>query len=407
MDDAESQQNDLQVSHFQDVHRTLLTFASHSKSISYAVYYPSLRRAHVTLARGVHFSTIGHSAPRKVLVKDEEKVQKRLELLPEEAIYLIERGSILCFLAPPRSTSLAVESDFLDLNLAESNLTPMSVQQTYSLLLSPSDPDGLTQDHYVVYAYLKRLGYTVTRTAPPKESEDWWISPPPFSPSLLTRSGTQETGILARVYRFFSHPLAWFWKGSQRSQSRTPTALRDWWHPISFLSWLKSRNTYGTLSFSSAILAKRATIASLFRSLRFIPAGYTLPVHCSTPSSSMSSPYTPFFNVYKPPTPYKKSAPAPPDYQISVVKYVLVRDVISLFNVQPITVHVRPQCQHFLSLKRYSGFRLKFLHYRLNDVVHSLKKTLNLLRNLQAFHVYSRCSPAYSGYSRIRDRSPS
>src|SRR5216683_5734978 len=35
-----------------------------SKSVSYAVWYPDLARAHVTVARGVHFTSMGHSVQR-------------------------------------------------------------------------------------------------------------------------------------------------------------------------------------------------------------------------------------------------------------------------------------------------------------------------------------------------------
>ncbi len=42
-----------------------LTFPhARSKSVSYAVWYPDLARAHVTVARGVHFTSMGHSVQR-------------------------------------------------------------------------------------------------------------------------------------------------------------------------------------------------------------------------------------------------------------------------------------------------------------------------------------------------------
>ena len=66
-----------------------------SKSISYPVWCPDIARAHVTLARGIHFSSMGHSAPRSVLKQGEApNLHKRLEILPEEALYLVERGSL-------------------------------------------------------------------------------------------------------------------------------------------------------------------------------------------------------------------------------------------------------------------------------------------------------------------------
>jgi hypothetical protein len=60
------------------------------------------------------------------------KLQKRLELLPEEAIYLIERGALFCWKQ-------------MDLNLkqipglSDVEGAPMSVQQAYSEMIGRED----------------------------------------------------------------------------------------------------------------------------------------------------------------------------------------------------------------------------------------------------------------------------
>ena len=59
--------------------------------------------------------------------------------------------------------------------------------------------------------------------------------------------------------------------------------------------------------------------ASLFRSLRFIPSGHGVPLRQSK-SAEVESPYQIFYNLYKPSTPFKKTAPPPPDFQIVVIK---------------------------------------------------------------------------------------
>jgi hypothetical protein len=77
------------------------------KTLSHAVWYPSLARAHVTVARGIHFTSLGHSVSRPVHMNSQpsdggaENIveHKRLELLPEETLYLIERGTLACSLA--------------------------------------------------------------------------------------------------------------------------------------------------------------------------------------------------------------------------------------------------------------------------------------------------------------------
>lgn len=58
--------------------------------------------------------------------------------------------------------------------------------------------------------------------------------------------------------------------------------------------------------------------------MRFIPAGHKIPLkNESTAQPRSTSPYNIFYDVYKPSTPFKKSAPPPPDFQLVVVKFVL------------------------------------------------------------------------------------
>jgi len=68
---------------------------------------------------------MGHSAPRP---DDTMKIQKRLELLPEEAVYLIERGSLFCW----KHTNLNLGQVP---GLSEVGGSPMSVQQAFSEMI--------------------------------------------------------------------------------------------------------------------------------------------------------------------------------------------------------------------------------------------------------------------------------
>jgi tRNA-splicing endonuclease subunit Sen54 len=87
---------------------------------------------------------MGHSAPREVVGEDGiEKIQKRLELLPEEAIYLIERGSLFCW----KQTDLHLgQTPGLD-DVAGS---PMTVQQAFSEMIGKED---LTLEKFQVGVY--------------------------------------------------------------------------------------------------------------------------------------------------------------------------------------------------------------------------------------------------------------
>jgi len=114
------------------------TRAISSKSVSYAVWYPDLARAHVTVARGVHFTSMGHSVQRPSTVS--MKVQKRLELLPEEALYLIEKGALFCWKAHDSPDEDAGRD-------SASQGAPMSVQQAYAEMIGKQD---VTLDRYHV-----------------------------------------------------------------------------------------------------------------------------------------------------------------------------------------------------------------------------------------------------------------
>ena len=60
------------------------------------------------------------------------KTHKRLELLPEEAIYLIERGALFCWKEMDSSLGHVAGLD-------EVYGSPMSVQQAYSEMLGTED----------------------------------------------------------------------------------------------------------------------------------------------------------------------------------------------------------------------------------------------------------------------------
>lgn len=84
-------------------------------------------------SHGIHFLTMGKYIQER----------KRLELMPEEVLYLIERGNIECWTSDIDPT------------------VPFSVQHAWSTMINAAE---LTPERYQVYAFLKRLGYTVVRS---------------------------------------------------------------------------------------------------------------------------------------------------------------------------------------------------------------------------------------------------
>ncbi|KZT65818.1 hypothetical protein DAEQUDRAFT_730993 [Daedalea quercina L-15889] len=245
-----------------------------SKSVSYAVWYPDIARAHVTMSRGIHFTNMGHSVARTTSVEDSKKFAKRLELLPEETLYLVERGAMLCWKASDLVLTDAPGLDDID-------GVPMTVQHAFAEMIGTAD---LTLEQYQVFAYLKRLGYVVTRTKPP--------NPEYPVPSLIEPPKKRRVlSCFGRVLQLVQWPLQLLLGLVSRF---------DWWRPIR-LSCLQISDT-----------------RSLFRSLRFLPGGHDVPLHVKV-SPRVTSPYEIFYNVYKPSTPFKKTAPPPPDYSVVVV----------------------------------------------------------------------------------------
>lgn len=147
-----------------------------SKSLSLAIWRPELNRAVVDVAKGNTMAALGVTTRAPVTISSASELPagtqdvvgpnnqvgvwkndifyprytSRLELLPEEALYLLERGSLECRLAMPLCNSPT----------GEQVEVPLSLQHAFSLMLNK---DGLTRERYQTYAYLKRLGYYVQR----------------------------------------------------------------------------------------------------------------------------------------------------------------------------------------------------------------------------------------------------
>lgn len=123
----------------------------YSKTISYGIWYPLIDRVHVTTARGIHFSTMGYSVSRTTQYDNTtnesrgppSKLPKRLELLPEEALYLVERGALLCYRSVSGGTPLVDPSNYE----TQSPGAPMSVQQAFAEMIGREE---LTLERYQV-----------------------------------------------------------------------------------------------------------------------------------------------------------------------------------------------------------------------------------------------------------------
>ncbi|KAI0035174.1 tRNA-splicing endonuclease subunit sen54 N-term-domain-containing protein [Vararia minispora EC-137] len=253
-----------------------------SKSMSYAVWHPAIARAHVTTARGVDLASMGHTVARSSS-SDPTRMHKRLELLPEEALYLVEKGTLLCWKAVE---GFEIKDDEVGGTMLGA---PMSVQEAFATML---DTEGITLERYQVYSYLRRLGFVVTRAKQPSKA---YPLPAPYQsfflpsvdrPPFLSHLISSVLWPFKRIFRAFFLPVV------------------NWWRPITHKPWLFYNMDYATV----------------YKSLRLIPSGHSTPLH--TMSTEPDSPYEVFYHLYKPPTPFKKSAPPAPDFSVVVVKQV-------------------------------------------------------------------------------------
>lgn len=134
-------------------------------------------------------------------------------LYPEEALYLVDRSSLL----------------------AEHNGADITVQQTWSLCLS--QPETLTKqrdstqamDRYLTYAYLKRLGYVVTR---PGTYDPRTVDTKPQTPATPVSSALTSETNGSRLSSFLWRLLVDSWNAGIRI---TLTGLRRYFEPLSDL----------------------------------------------------------------------------------------------------------------------------------------------------------------------------
>lgn len=145
----------------------------------------------------------------------------------------------------------------------------------------------------------------MTRAKPP--TSDYPV-PPPHSPTPRA-----QASILGRLYDAVSSLLA--------RMTRVFTGSLDWWQPLRRNGWLHHHiNNSNFRARLVSLTRSRFELASLFKSLRFLPSGHSAPLHIEQTPETPPSPYQVFYHLYKPSTPFKKTAPPPPDFSVVVVK---------------------------------------------------------------------------------------
>ncbi|KAF9205574.1 tRNA-splicing endonuclease subunit sen54 [Haplosporangium sp. Z 27] len=115
------------------------------RTYSRAVHEPELGLFRLTANKGTHFVSMGHM------------LHGQMYLYPEEALYLIDRGSLLI---EHLGTEMTVQQMW---NVYLSSPYQIKDQSQIDDHNSIEQDDSLPMDRYLTYAYLKRLGFVVIR----------------------------------------------------------------------------------------------------------------------------------------------------------------------------------------------------------------------------------------------------
>ena len=197
--------------------------------------------------------------------------QGRLNLLPEEALYLVERGSMeLRWGSKEKLEGI-----------------PLSLQAAYAYLVGDR---GLTLERYMVYTALKRLGYVVQRASTwyPEDYDKGYIPPRQL---VQTRS----LGLWAQLYKTL------FEAEAPERPSQGPLVKPGLYR------------SYAEIYRLLALVPTHDASSPTDRESQRSSAGMGHPPCPAHPRIRCS------LNVWKPTSNFKKTAPPPPDFRIAVI----------------------------------------------------------------------------------------
>jgi tRNA-splicing endonuclease subunit Sen54 len=239
--------------------------------------------------------------------------KNRVWFLPEEALFLLERGS-LDIRWPDDKKEVGGDEDtsaeedgkksvpnaVADVDSPpdgddgddQVGALPMSLQGAYASFINK---DGLTLERYSVYAGLKRAGYVVQRAPMWYDGADYTGTRQPRRDSTTTTSShNQQSSATAVIYRLVS----WLFREEKKACPASgplvaPGLYRNYTDMFRMLALINYHDGTNPTKVEAA------------------PAGRPSP----------AGPFRVHYHVWKPSTSntYRKTAPPPPDYRIAVV----------------------------------------------------------------------------------------
>lgn len=234
------------------------------------MYDPESNMAYVDKVKSQHFQTMGTPKGGKEW------------LLPEETLFLIERGTVDCRWPVKREVG-----DHEEYRTEDG--APMSLQSAYAAFIGFEGGVGgkLTLEMYNVYAGLKRSGYVVFRTGSWGEDR---------GELLLRQDAQQDQKEQSSIFtRFFSDIWRWL---SQPTHTITAQSL-----------------AFGPLIKPGLF----RNYADIYRLLKIIPThDRTAPPSFMLPPTS-SNPFRVHFDIYRTTAKFRKSNRGTPDFRVCVI----------------------------------------------------------------------------------------
>jgi tRNA-splicing endonuclease subunit Sen54 len=263
------------------MHIALSQTRFHGPDKSRAVYDAQASGALVFNPMGQWVKSVGKVRPVPGRAMDQvdgqgnvkEQKLMRMWLLPEEALWLVERGSL-----DLRYPSNAEHSEEEDEGL------PMSLQGAYSAYIGSGEgkEGGLTLEQFTVYQYLKRCGYHVFRAG------DNLHNIPRPARTLEPDANTQTSNSISELWK-------WLFTASAPN-----TEERGRFGPLVKLGLYRSYD-------------------EIYRQLLLIPFHDPRTQADVQPPWTQPQGLTVTWHVYKTDPKFKKTAPGPPDFYVSVV----------------------------------------------------------------------------------------
>lgn len=261
------------------------------KRYNVAHYHPETNMAYTVDPKGPLFKSMG-----KVFPANEDPLgfrdgrSNRLWLLPEEVLYLLERGNI--------DVRWPVDDDDEEDSLG----VPMSLQGAYAAFLGrEGEVNGsLTFERYSVYAGLKRTGYSVHRA--PSWDGPGDVPGEDCFPPLPT--STWGLGLLTAGWRRLFASQTSATEAQQKEGPLAPPGLY---------------RSYGPFCLDYPDYQMLTLVGDVYRRLALVP-GYDPAVRAEHGPQPTDPAFRITYHLWKPGSAtYKKTDPGPPDFRIAVI----------------------------------------------------------------------------------------